>query len=109
MLADNGQTAQREVFLNQIGGEDEDEQRIDKHCCPEWEQIVGCSHATAEYGCQYHIDHDFLDVIVNRKFLLSYHIREYHGGTITSYTSPCTAHITVLRYQYHIDHNWSCL
>ena len=48
-LSDDGETAEREVFLDQIGSEDYNQQSVDDESSPDRKDAVGILHSQEEH------------------------------------------------------------
>ena len=103
VLSYDRQTLQREIFLHEISGEDEDEYRVDEAGDEGREVSVSFGHSHEEDEGENHIDHHLLHRIVDRILLLTNKVGEKHGCSISSETSPGTGDVTIDRYEDNVD------
>ena len=105
VLSYDRQTLQREIFLHEISGEDEDEYRVDEAGDEGREVSVSFGHSHEEDEGENYIDHHLLHRIVDRILLLTHKIGEKHGRSISSETSPSTGDVTIDRHEDNVDGN----
>ena len=103
VLSYHRQALQWEIFLHEISGEDEDECRVDEAGNSTGEVSVSLGHSCEEDEGENYIDHHFLHRIVDRILLLTYKVRENHGCSISSETSPGTGDVTIDRHEDNVD------
>lgn len=103
VLSYDRQTLQWEILLHEIGGEDEDEHRVDEAGDSTGEVSVSLGHSHEEDEGENHIDHHLLHRIVDRILLLTHKIGEKHGCSISSETSPGTGDVTIDRHEDNVD------
>ena len=102
-LSYDRQTLQREIFLHEISGEDEDEYRVDEAGDEGREVSVSFGHSHEEDEGENYIDHHLLHRIVDRILLLTNKVGEKHRRSISCKTSPGTGDVTIDRHEDNVD------